>query len=77
MDIVAHRVPQSGEEPSTEMVDFLAECPQPWDGDDFGIHIQVGGTTYEAEPGDWIVKGVGYVVMDDPTYRTLVGLADD
>ena len=32
-------IPNYGEEPSTEMVDFLNENPLDWDGDDSGIAL--------------------------------------
>ncbi len=48
------QLPPNGEDPSTEMVDALADCPNKWDGDDCGISMEINGVYQEASPGDWI-----------------------
>lgn len=62
----AYRIPQHNEDPSDEMVDFLSENTEDWDGDDSGITL---GTTDGSAgdelggPGDWVVR------LDNGQYR--------
>jgi hypothetical protein len=60
MTIVKFQIPQRDEMPSEEMVEFLHECTQEWDGDEEGITIGdvLGG------PGDWVVRCDGvYTIL--------------
>lgn len=57
--IEAIQLPPADQDPSDELVDFLAESPNDWEGERHGelvIHTLEG--TMSAQPGDWIIKGV-------------------
>lgn len=62
-EVKMFQIPRSEEHPSEEMIAFLHECTQDWDGDDCGINIAgvLGG------PGDWVVrdeKGLYSILTD-------------
>lgn len=65
------KIPQHDEMPSEEMIDWLSEMTQEWDGDESGIVIfpPVGpngeiGVEKVGAPGDYVVEsdGVYYIV---------------
>ena len=64
------RIPNFGEDPTDEMVEFLNENHLPWDGDESGIRLTsyAGGKEYEVigEPGDYVVRGfaMDYYITD-------------
>lgn len=55
------QIPSHEQAPSEEMIEWLGQCAQEWEGDESGITIddQLGG------PGDWVVeeKGVYFIVL--------------
>lgn len=61
-----YQIPNHGEDPSPELVEYLSDLDQEWDGDDSGITIQLpSGAWVIGGPGDWICfdpeTGVAYV----------------
>lgn len=60
------KIPQHDEMPSEEMIDWLSEMTQEWDGDESGITISPpdGGDAKIGAPGDYVVEsdGVYYIV---------------
>lgn len=53
-----YQIPQRGDEPGEEMIEWLNECEQDWDGDDEGVTITPidGGDPVLGNPGDWIYR---------------------
>ena len=59
------KIPQHDEMPSEEMIDWLSEMTQEWDGDESGITISFpSGYDMVGAPGDYVVEseGVYYIV---------------
>lgn len=59
------KIPQHDEMPSEEMIDWLSEMTQEWDGDESGITISSpDGNDMVGGPGDYVVEsdGVYYIV---------------
>ena len=66
-----HRIPNYGEDPSEELVEWLSNLEQDWDGDDCGLNITLpDGTQSVGGPGDWVCfdpqTGVTYIEKDEP-----------
>lgn len=55
-----YKIPDYTEEPSFEMIDFLHENPNDWDGDECGIVLyndsESDEPSYRGGPGDWVYK---------------------
>ena len=61
---VAYQIPKYDQDPSEEMIDFLAQNPLPWDGDECGINLSLpDGSEIVGIPGDWVVRA------EDGVYR--------
>jgi hypothetical protein len=59
------KIPQHDEMPSEEMIGWLSEMTQEWDGDESGITItSPEGKVMVGSPGDYVVEsdGVYYIV---------------
>ena len=59
------KIPQHDEMPSEEMIDWLSEMTQEWDGDESGITItSPEGKEMAGAPGDYVIEsdGVYYIV---------------
>lgn len=52
-----YQIPQYNEAPSEEMIEWLSENIEDWDGDPSGITLIHNDNTEEfGAPGDWVVR---------------------
>lgn len=52
-----YQIPAHNEEPSTEMVEWLHENAENWEGNDTGIVLyHDDGSAETGFPGDWLVR---------------------
>ncbi len=52
--IVKHQIPHHDDEPSDEMIEFLNDMKQKWEGDECGIIIYDGDKIYAGYEGDFV-----------------------
>ena len=52
-----YKIPMHDEMPSEEMIDWLSENTSDWQGDDFGIHLNLESDDYvSGEPGETVAR---------------------